>query len=382
MSESDSDLEPHDPPTDDFPSEPESLTDEEIDSSLEVDEIVESVAYHGTDFDVEGLVRRLDRRDIVIPQIGTYDDQVELASFQRKFVWTGKQMDRFIESLLLGFPIPGIMLVQQSDKRYLVLDGQQRLTTLQAFYPSVNDPNRQFKLENVSSEFKNLTYKSLPDTLRRKLDNTFIQATIVRADESDASREAVYQIFERLNSGGTQLTPHEIRLALYPGRLVNFIGEINNSSEWRKVYGAVSPRLRDHEVLLRTIALYTATEFYVRPMKRFLNDFLGRNKDNAAVASDDIQTRLLESISAIAESSSLAYLRPPRQRLNVPRFDAIAIGAMRFFETTGSISSADVDRAINTLRTDTEFDTASSKQPDIDENVKSRIRIATRAFMQ
>jgi len=59
---------------------------------------------------------------------------LEVEGFQRRFVWRRPQMDRFIESLLLGYPIPGIFLVQQSDKRYLVLDGQQRLTTLTKYY--------------------------------------------------------------------------------------------------------------------------------------------------------------------------------------------------------------------------------------------------------
>ena len=100
----------------------------------------EPVSYSGSDFDVEGLVRRLKRGDIVIPTFGS-DDDLDTAGFQRRFVWNRSQMDRFIESLLLGYPIPGIFLVQQVDKRYLVLDGQQRLKTLEAFYEGY--PRRQ-----------------------------------------------------------------------------------------------------------------------------------------------------------------------------------------------------------------------------------------------
>src|SRR3712207_725332 len=104
------------------------------------------VTYTGTDFDVEGLVRRLDRGDIVVPNFGHSDETVETAGFQRGFVWNRSQMDRFIESLLLGYPIPGITLVQQQDKRYLVLDGQQRLTTMQAFYRGVHE-GKEFTLK-------------------------------------------------------------------------------------------------------------------------------------------------------------------------------------------------------------------------------------------
>src|SRR5262245_1097640 len=72
-----------------------------------------SIDYTGSDFDVEGLVRRLQRKDIVIPTFGHGDETVEVAGFQRDFVWRRAQMDRFIESLLLGYPVPGIFLVQQ-----------------------------------------------------------------------------------------------------------------------------------------------------------------------------------------------------------------------------------------------------------------------------
>jgi hypothetical protein len=66
---------------------------------------------------------------------------------------------------------------------------------------------REFSLENVAAEFKGLTYTALSPEQRRQVDNTFIQATIVKTDGSAKSLEAVYQVFERLNSGGTQLTP-------------------------------------------------------------------------------------------------------------------------------------------------------------------------------
>ena len=258
--------------------EPVELTDEEVGELNEAESEAESVAYSGTDFDSEGLVRRLVRGDIVIPNFGHGDESLELAGFQRGFVWRRPQMDRFIESLLLGFPIPGIMLVQQADKRYLVLDGQQRLKTLEAFYEGVHNA-KAFALDNVADEFKGLTYKALTPEQRRTLDNTFIQATIVRTDGTRESLESIYQVFERLNSGGTQLTPHEIRIALYPGPFVDLLARLNNYPGWREIYGARSPRVRDHELVLRFLALYVRSGEYYRPLKKFLNDFVGDHRD-------------------------------------------------------------------------------------------------------
>jgi hypothetical protein len=146
----------------------------------------QQISYSGSDFDVEGLVRRLNRGDIIIPTFGHHDPTVEAAGFQRNFVWRRAQMDKFIESLLLGFPVPGIVLVQQADKRYLVLDGQQRLRTLSSFYKGLH-AGHVFSLKNVAADYEGLTYETLGEAQRRTLDNTFIQAIIVKTDGSSSS---------------------------------------------------------------------------------------------------------------------------------------------------------------------------------------------------
>lgn len=361
--------------------DPVDLMDDEREAALESESEADAVSYQGTDFDAEGLVRRLERQDIVIPSFGHGDEEIELAAFQRSFVWTRPQMDRFIESLLLGFPVPGIMLVQQTDKRYLVLDGQQRLRTLQAFYKGMHR-KREFSLENVAERFRGLTYATLEPEQKRMLDNSFIQATIVRTDSTPESRESVYQIFERLNSGGTQLTPHEIRIALYPGPFVEFLGELNAIGSWRNIYGSVSPRVRDHELLLRVVSLYVSSEEYFRPLKRFLNTFLGRHRSLSKLPAEDIRHHFTKAIAALDEAGARDYLRPPRARLNVATFDAVMVGAMRHVAATGEISAERVNAALSQLQADTDFIDATSAQTDTEENVRNRLRIATAAFAQ
>jgi Protein of unknown function DUF262 len=199
-----------------------SLTAEELDDLTAADEVPVSVTFSSQDFDVAGLVRRLQSEAMLIPQLGSTDERLETAGFQRGFVWTRAQMDKFIESLLLGYPVPGIFLVKQTrDNRMLVLDGQQRLVTIRRFVEGTHR-DKPFILTNVSDDFKGLTYKSLPEDLRFRLDDSYMQATIVVADGTTDVNDAIYQIFERLNSGGTQLTPHEIRVALAAGPLITY----------------------------------------------------------------------------------------------------------------------------------------------------------------
>lgn len=93
----------------------------------------------GADYDVEGLVRRLQRGDIFIP------------SFQRNYVWNQSLASRFIESLLLGLPIPGIFLARETESnKLIVIDGQQRLRTLQFFYDGFFRPKQEDDVKKIS----------------------------------------------------------------------------------------------------------------------------------------------------------------------------------------------------------------------------------------
>jgi len=349
------------------------------DEEGEADPEPQPVTYSGTDFDVEGLVRRLAREDMVIPTFGASDDTIETAGFQRSFVWRRPQMDRFIESLLLGYPVPGIILVQQTDRRYLVLDGQQRLKTLGAFYEGVHDKS-VFALTNVAKEFKGLTYKTLNEGQRRTLDNTFIQATIVKTDGTPESLDSVYQIFERLNSGGTQLTPHEIRVALYAGTFIEYLTALNELPSWRALYGPPSPRLRDQEIILRFIALYTSPGEYKRPLKKYLNDFTARHRKLNYLTPGLIQLRFDRAASLLKDSVGRSALRNRGGAVNAALTEALLVGLSRRLDSGSEPSVRGVAEGVRVALADPMLDAAISRATADEESVRTRLGITTRAF--
>ncbi|NJN87766.1 MAG: DUF262 domain-containing protein [Leptolyngbyaceae cyanobacterium SL_7_1] len=139
--------------------------EEQIEDESSVDDVVAPIRYdissYGADYDVEGLVKRLNRNDILVPR------------FQRNYVWNQAEASRFIESLLLGLPVPSIFLARESESnKLLVIDGQQRLKTLQFFYSGYFNPQEKeekrkvFKLIKVQPEFDGLTYETLPEKIR------------------------------------------------------------------------------------------------------------------------------------------------------------------------------------------------------------------------
>lgn len=308
------------------------LTQEEREDLEAADETVIPITYSGQDFDVDGLVRRLDNGDMIIPRFGLSDKTVEVDGFQREFVWSKRQMDRFIETLLLEYPVPGIFLVkQQSDKRLLVLDGQQRLLTLQSFKKGVYN-KRVFELKNVCEQFKGLSYEKLSNAQRRSFDNAFIQATVVNMDENPESREAVYQIFERLNSGGTQLTAHEIRVAIFTGSLVQELSKLNDNEHWRSIYGPKNRRLRDHELILRIIALYLNAQNYAAPLKSFLNRFMSENRgsgENIRAAEKMFEW----SVERIDNDRLIGVLKSNNPRVNTAVMESFIVSVMHLRKT-------------------------------------------------
>lgn len=348
--------------------------------SQEVIPELQPLSYFGTDFDVEGLVRRLNRGDIVVARSGVRNDSLHgEMGFQRAFIWKKEQMDRFIESLLLGFPIPGIFLVQQGDSSYLVLDGQQRLMTLEFFYSGELGGGQTFTLENVADEFRGLTYRTLSDTQRRALDTTFIHATIVRYNISQGENDSIYTLFERLNTGGTTLYPQEIRVALYNGPLVELLREFNELPDWRDIYGPHSERLRDEELILRFLAFYRNSDRYRRPLKAFLNEFLADHRDLQDLDAEGLRRTFRETCDIANRALGKSTLRPGSQ-VNAAFADSILVGLARRLEIGPITGLASVTAARESLLNDPEYLNSISSATASEERVYKRLQIASEAF--
>ena len=211
-------------------------------AELEIDNLEEeealpfvyTITSYGADYPVDGLVRRLENDDIEIPR------------FQRGFVWNLRRASRFIESLLLGLPVPGIFLSKDPEtQRLLVIDGQQRLRTLQFFYRGVfAESGREFALRYIDPPFAGVTYRSLADDTRRRLDDSIIHATIIRQDEPSNDQSSVYSVFERLNTESDQLEAG-VPSCIFHGPLNDLLKDLNTNSDWRALFGPVDKRMRD-----------------------------------------------------------------------------------------------------------------------------------------
>ncbi|WP_102194677.1 DUF262 domain-containing protein [Microbacterium aurantiacum] len=352
---------------------------QDVDPDTEVITTSYEITSYGADYDVHGLVRRMNLEDIVVPSFDPeYQGTGEVRAFQRAFVWRQTQMSRFIESLLLGLPVPGIFLVRDRANKLLVLDGQQRLRTLRMFYDGIAN-DKKFRLTNVQAPFNNLSYDDLEPEDRRRLDDSIIHATVLRQESETGAQNAVYSIYERLNTGGSPLQPQEIRIALFAGSFLAGISRLNQDQHWRNLYGPQSPRFRDHELILRILALYENQAEYYRPLKAFLNDFLEKRREDALTPDSGLGLLFVRAMELIDNGLSKQAFRPERA-VNAAYVDSITIAVMRRLASGGDIDPLKFAAAFAELKSDDDFRMATLYATSSEDSVDTRIDKATAFF--
>ena len=328
-----------------------------------------SITSYGADYPVDGLVKRIVAGDVLIP------------AFQRSYIWTLPRASRFIESLLLGLPVPGIFLSKdEPSQKLLVIDGQQRLKSLQFFYEGIFLPTeRRFSLQGVQGRFEGATYRSLADEDRRRLDDSILHATIVRQDEPSEDQSSIYYIFERLNTGGVVLQPQEIRACIYHGPFNELLKELNSLKAWRDIYGTTSPRMRDQELILRFLALYFRAGEYTRPLKAFLNDYMGKNRFCQLQDRTALAPLFAATIELIARTVGHRAFRPKRA-LNAAVFDAVMVGLGRRIARGSVKDETKVSGVYQGLLQSDGFMALVERSTTDEETVRRRLSIATDLF--
>lgn len=355
---------------------------QDLDEVAEVIPFTYSITSYGADYPVDSLVKRIKKGDILVPTF-SWDAPTEskVVGFQRQYVWPRSKADRFIESLLLGLPVPGIFLVKEPSGLLLVLDGHQRLYTLNAFYGGIIN-GREYRLSNVQKRFVNKRYKDLDTEDRRRLDDSIIHATIIRQDEPTEDQSSVYVIFERLNTGGVNLQPQEIRVALYHGEFVRVLQELSDDKAWCQLYGIKSRRLKDMELILRFFAFFYYANQYRRPMKDFLNRYMATNRHLEKQPEDELHKIFTSTTQTILKSIGTKAFRPIRA-VNAAVVDSLMVGVATRLSNKGNIQDANqFQYQYKELVQNSDYISAVEKGTSDDLNVKNRLKLAIKAFSE
>ncbi|GAA0132967.1 DUF262 domain-containing protein [Bacillus velezensis] len=271
------------------------------------------------------LYRKYDKQQIILDP-----------DFQREDVWGQKQKSELIETVLMGIPLPVFYLNERKDGKLVVVDGRQRLTT---FFGYLND---EFKLSNlrILSKLNDKKFSDLEPILQANLEDFQIIAQVIKPPTPDRIK---FDIFDRVNRGGTPLNNQEMRNALYQGKATKLLKLIAASEEFKlATVKSIKPsRMKDRYLILRTVAFYLWNNDLLKDAngkvilyKNDIDEFLGKTMEFLNRCSDkeieDIKNSFLTSLRnnyVVMKENAFRRLQinGRRQPINMILFEALTI---------------------------------------------------------
>jgi len=343
----------------------------------------------GADLSFRELITMYEEGELLKPEI------------QRNYVWDKSEASRFIESLLLGLPIPSIFLAKKKDSK-LIVDGFQRIMTVYDFVKGVfSKDDSVFKLSNtekINVVWRGKTFNQLSEGEQRRILSSTIHSIVFmdKKSKEKSSGGVLYQVFERINTGGRTLTPQEIRNCVYQGEFNRLLISLNENPLWRDLYGQEKkdPRMNDIEFILRFFALGDK-ELLDRKvtqisLKKELNDYMG----NLEVEKEEVLKRLKKNFQQtirfihkkIGSNAFHNFLKDKEgnfkgdgslsEKFHPTVFDAISIATKIVLERNKNIKVSNLEKKRLNLLKDSSFVEYSSIRTTNIENIRGRISLA------
>jgi len=250
------------------------------------------------DWTVETIVRQVQQGNIDLAP-----------AFQRRNAWRDSRRSRLIESFVLGFPVPQLVLAENPRSRgtFISIDGKQRLLTIAGLY--LHDYRSYWTTERFSglNVLRDLNRVPLDDFLtsaswskeQRQLANSDIRTTIITGFQDE---DVLYDIFYRINTGSVPLSSQELRQVLNRGGFAEFLFEVTSQANplWKVLrINFPDPRLRDVELLLRLIALALFAPKYKGDMRAFLDGAMRSLNQSWNLRSQQVEGLASELFSGV-----------------------------------------------------------------------------------
>ncbi|HNV29505.1 MAG TPA: DUF262 domain-containing protein [Cyclobacteriaceae bacterium] len=241
------------------------LTEEELNESiLSIPPEQRRLHTETLDFSISTIIDSLEKKNIFIPE------------FQRRYVWSQSQASRLIESLIIQCPIPVIYLNQEKDEKLSVIDGNQRILSLQKFVLN------QFPLKGLTTypELEGLHFFELDPRFQRHILNRTLRCILIA---KDTHPQIKFDVFERLNSGSVRLTSQELRHGIYHGTFMKLVNEMAKNKDWKAIITpGADKRMKSEELVIRFLAFHYNINNYKKPLANFLNEFCETHKEITA----------------------------------------------------------------------------------------------------
>ncbi|STQ77011.1 DUF262 domain-containing protein [Grimontia hollisae] len=300
--------------------------------------------------------------------------------YQRLFRWSEGARSRFIESLLLEMPVPPIYVVEDENGSYQLIDGLQRFSSYLHLRGKLAAPHLQNAVAegdyltlqecDIVKELNGLTYDDLPLSLKIRLKRAFVRVEVVRKGSDNKFR---YHMFKRLNTGGEELTPQQLRnctIRMLSPVFIDFVIEKSNFQSFVNCIDSISEAQKlgsfNQELVLRFFALKNAREQFVHDISDFLTEYMESVSDpeKDIVFNFELESRIFEKTFIVLDKvlGEKVFGRwgknGPQSNFMIYQFESICIGIQRIINSIDENNNSHIKKikdALIELKQDPDF---------------------------
>lgn len=297
-------------------------------ASEQIKTLRKEIDYTTRDYNIDFIIQKFRKNDFYIPD-----------EYQRQFIWDDDKKSLFIESVLLGLPIPFMFFSDTKDGRCEIIDGAQRTQSLEAFM------NNDLELKNLKKldlliGFK---YNDIPDYFKTKFDNTNIRV-VVLSDET--TLEIRQEIFTRINTSGEKAKPIEVRRGRFMETdFMKFIKKCSENEMFLKlcpISDTLKKRYEGQELVLRFFAYLNNYKNFVHRVDEFIDDYVEENKDN--FDKDSYLTEFKKMLDFVNKNFPYGFAKTKNAK-STPRvrFEAISVGVALALREKSELNIDNID---------------------------------------
>ena len=318
--------------------------------------------------------------------------------FQRNFVWKQKQKSELIESVIMGIPLPLIYLAETMEGNLIIVDGRQRLTTFFHFMDNKFALNGLKILPDLNGcRFSDFEEDKKKRKFATDIEDFQLVIQIIKYPTPDRVR---FDIFDRVNRGGTPLNNQEMRNALYQGKSTRLLSSLAESEQFQNATGkSISPtHMKDRYIILRAVSFWMWREGKLKnsdgeeiKYRSDIEEFLGYAMEQLNRASDQeiatIQEIFLEEMLVIYDILGEDAFRIPtenkkRRPVSMILFESLFYFFRLIMKDSEGLDPSDITKAVQEIMEDSVFLEALTYNVDSAVHVEERFRVVTQKYKE
>ena len=330
---------------------------------------------------------RLDMSFGEIMSIFESGDLIISPEYQRAYRWTDEQKTRFIESILLGIPIPPIFVAEDTSGKWELVDGLQRISTILSFFGLLTALPEKNKFALSETELLDelpvgLTCDTLPVKLKRTLQRAVCRVEILRWDSQLDMR---YELFNRLNTGASPLKEQEIRNCIFTGEFNNLLHALSQDADFLNIVVPTEKQKEEmflEELVLRFFAFkFEYRDFIVHEsIQTYLTHFMKDIKKGVIAFDANVETEHFYNVVKFLNANLDYTIFRAKNGLFTPNlYDTVMYVASKFYNYY-STRPLEFKNKFNELRSDDTYMTASGASTYATRRMQAKIKRAIEIF--